>query len=118
ESERAAEAGCAGDDSVIGAGGALAVRAHQRTARRWSESRVAGDDEGGERGLGAAGIVGTPGRGKRSVAEATSEGQLRAAAGRAVGVGCGHNGEAPVRSPGRCEGGVQPTKARASVACV
>ncbi len=48
ESERAAEAGCVGDDSVIGAGGTLAVRAHQRAARRRRESGVIGHYEGSQ----------------------------------------------------------------------
>src|SRR5580700_6166642 len=39
------------------------------------------------------------------MAEAASEGQLRTALGRAVGIGRGHDGEAVVRTPGRFEGG-------------
>jgi len=69
---------------------------------------VAGNDGGGKRGLGAAGHEGN-GRGRqRRVAEKTFEGQLRAAAGRAVGVRCGHHGEAVVRTPARRQGGIQP----------
>src|SRR5206468_3454157 len=45
-----------------------------------------------------------------------SEGQLRATAGRGVGFGCGYDGEAVVWTPGRCQGGIQSAKARASLA--
>src|SRR5450432_3153294 len=50
--------------------------------------------------------------------EEASEGQLRATAGRDMGLGYGYDSEAVVRSPGRCEGGVQPAKARTTFARV
>src|SRR6266581_2843843 len=100
----------------IGAGGVLAVCAYQRATRGRSQSGVAGNEEGGQRGFGAAWLVGDEGGGKHGVAEEAAEGQLRAAAGRGVGVGCGYDGEAVVWTPGRCEGGIQSAKARASLA--
>ena len=48
ESERSAEAGCAGDGVVVGAVRALAIFAHQRNPWRWSEPGIAGHEEGGQ----------------------------------------------------------------------
>jgi hypothetical protein len=54
--------GRAGHDSVIGAGRALALGAHQRDSGRWNQSRIVGHEQSGERGLGATcdGLYGHP----------------------------------------------------------
>src|SRR5580704_1340400 len=49
---------------------------------------------------------GDGGGGQRRVDEKASEGQLRAAAARAVDIGCGYHREAVVWPPARCQGGL------------
>jgi hypothetical protein len=116
--DRAAEAGRAGHASVGCAGGALALCAHQRAAGGWSQPGTAGQDQGGQRGFGAAGTAGSPRAGRGEVDEAAFEGELRAAAGRTVGLGYGRDGKAVVRSPARRQAGVQPQQARPTFACL
>src|ERR1019366_758056 len=74
--ERTREAGRTGNPAAVGAGRSLAVRPHQRDPGRRRESGAAGNDQGGERGLGAAGHEGHGRGGQRKVAEEASEGQL------------------------------------------
>ena len=76
ESERSAEAGRAGHDSVIGAGRALALGAHQRDSGRWDPSRMVGPEQSGERGLGATCDGSNPRGGRPRVAAEASESQL------------------------------------------
>src|ERR1035441_6841882 len=57
-SAKTGEAGRTGNPAAGGAGGSLAVRPHQRDPGRRRQSGAAGDDQGGERGLGAAGHEG------------------------------------------------------------
>ena len=104
--ERAREAECAGNSGAIGAGRSLAIRPHQRDPGRRHQSGVAGDERGGERGFGAACDEGHGRGGQRRVDESASEGQLRAAAGGALGIRCGHHREAVVRTPARRQGGL------------
>src|ERR1035441_2519200 len=116
--ERAGEAECTGNSGVIGARRSLAVRPHQRDPGRRHQSGVAGNEWGGERGFGAAGHEGH-GRGRqRTMDEKVTEGQLRAAAAGALGIRCGHDSEAVVRTPARRQGGIYPDQARASVTCL
>src|ERR1019366_3409568 len=128
EPQRAVEAGRVGNDPAVGAGGTLAVCAHQRHPGRRSEPRVVGNDESGaeapikgasqERGFGTPGVEGHGCGRKRRLAEEATESQLRAAAGGALGAGHGHDRQAALRTSGRRKAWLQPEQARTSVAPV
>jgi len=77
---------------------------------RWSKPRIAGHGENGERGFGAAGIEEHGWGEKRRMAEEASEGQLRTAAGRAVGFGHRHDRQAALRASAGRNAGYNPGK--------
>src|SRR5665213_4436137 len=116
KSERAGKAGCTGNDPAVGVVGTLALRTHQRDPGRWSQPWIAGNREGGERGFGAAGYEEHGCGEKRGVAEEATEGQLRTAAGRAVGFGHRHHRQTALRASAGRNAGLQSNQARTSVA--